>query len=110
MNCEYRDVCQDFMCCTARSIMAKKELSIMEKALSLACDNLRNDDETFGLRVRTDGKSYEEHFLSQAKESQTVPKECYEEFGGDLDGCSRQESQGCGGCRCLLSQAKATVK
>lgn len=27
-----------------------------------------------------------------------VPKECYEEFGQDLDGCSRQELGGCKGC------------
>jgi hypothetical protein len=29
-----------------------------------------------------------------------VPKECYEEYGTDLDGCSRQENEGCKGCRC----------
>jgi hypothetical protein len=26
--------------------------------------------------------------------------ECYKEFGADLDSCSRQENQGCKGCRC----------
>jgi hypothetical protein len=30
-----------------------------------------------------------------------VPKECYEQFGKDLDGCSRQQNEGCTGCRCL---------
>ena len=29
---------------------------------------------------------------------QKVPKECYEEFGQDLDGCSTQENEGCGRC------------
>ena len=31
-----------------------------------------------------------------------VPRQCYEEFGQDLDGCSRQENQGCKGCKCLI--------
>lgn len=31
-----------------------------------------------------------------------VPEECYKEFGNDLDGCSRQELQGCSGCKCLI--------
>ncbi|TCL39966.1 hypothetical protein EV210_101164 [Anaerospora hongkongensis] len=26
---------------------------------------------------------------------------CYSEFGVDLSGCSRQENQGCGGCKCF---------
>lgn len=30
-----------------------------------------------------------------------VPQSCYDEFGLDLDGCSRQENQGCAGCVCL---------
>jgi hypothetical protein len=29
-----------------------------------------------------------------------IDKECYEEFGLDLDGCSRQQNEGCKGCRC----------
>ena len=33
-----------------------------------------------------------------------VPDECYKEFGSDLDGCSRQENQGCKGCRCLIKK------
>jgi len=33
-----------------------------------------------------------------------VPEECYEEFGSDLDGCSRQENQGCKGCNCLIKE------
>lgn len=32
-----------------------------------------------------------------------IPKECYEEYGPDLDGCSTQESEGCG--RCKLANA-----
>lgn len=28
-----------------------------------------------------------------------IPKECYEEFGADLDGCSTQENEGCGRCK-----------
>jgi hypothetical protein len=31
-----------------------------------------------------------------------VPRQCHEEFGQDLDGCSRQENQGCKGCKCLI--------
>jgi hypothetical protein len=31
-----------------------------------------------------------------------VPNECYEDYGADLDGCSRQENEGCKGCRCLI--------
>ena len=27
-----------------------------------------------------------------------VPKECYEEFGKDLDSCSTQENEGCRRC------------
>ncbi|MDF2499313.1 MAG: hypothetical protein K0Q77_27 [Anaerosporomusa subterranea] len=27
---------------------------------------------------------------------------CYAEFGIDLSGCSKQESAGCGGCKCYL--------
>ena len=27
-----------------------------------------------------------------------IPKECYEEYGQDLDGCSTQEREGCGSC------------
>jgi len=44
--------------------------------------------------------------LSQTKKSGSVPKECYEEYGADLDGCSTQEREGCGSCHCFLSQAK----
>ena len=29
-----------------------------------------------------------------------IDKSCYIEFGQDLDGCSRQENEGCKGCRC----------
>lgn len=29
-----------------------------------------------------------------------INKECYIEFGQDLDGCSRQQNEGCYGCRC----------
>ena len=29
-----------------------------------------------------------------------ISKECYEEYGSDLDGCSRQENGGCTGCGC----------
>ena len=31
----------------------------------------------------------------------TPDPECYKEYGQDLDGCSRQENQGCNGCRCF---------
>ena len=29
-----------------------------------------------------------------------IDPECYKEFGPDLDACSRQENQGCRGCKC----------
>ena len=38
------------------------------------------------------------------------PKECYEDFGADLDGCSRQENEGCGGCRCLVESGKSIAR
>ena len=28
----------------------------------------------------------------------TIPNGCYVNYGADLDGCSRQENQGCNGC------------
>jgi len=28
-----------------------------------------------------------------------VPKECFEQYGRDLDGCSTQENEGCSRCR-----------
>ena len=28
-----------------------------------------------------------------------TPDECYEQYGADLDGCSTQQSEGCGRCR-----------
>jgi hypothetical protein len=31
-----------------------------------------------------------------------VLQSCFDEFGYDLDGCSRQGSQGCVGCSCLV--------
>ncbi|XFO65399.1 hypothetical protein SPSIL_015090 [Sporomusa silvacetica DSM 10669] len=27
-----------------------------------------------------------------------IPKECYKDFGSDLDGCSTQENEGCARC------------
>ena len=30
-------------------------------------------------------------------ENNKTPDECYKEYGADLDGCSRQENQGCMG-------------
>ena len=29
-----------------------------------------------------------------------VPDECYEKYGTDLDGCSTQQNEGCGRCKC----------
>lgn len=29
-----------------------------------------------------------------------IDEQCYIEFGRDLDGCSRQQNEGCNGCRC----------
>lgn len=42
--------------------------------------------------------------LKLADEGLIIPLECYKEFGSDLDGCSRQENQGCKGCRCLIKK------
>jgi len=39
-----------------------------------------------------------------------VPDECYKEYGNDLDGCSRQEMQGCKGCICLKADFNQTLK
>lgn len=36
----------------------------------------------------------------EQKKKNTVPNECYKEFGNDLDSCSTQENEGCG--RCIL--------
>ena len=33
-------------------------------------------------------------------EKNTVPQECYEEFGQDLDGCITQSEMGCSRCIC----------
>ena len=33
-----------------------------------------------------------------------IPKECYEEYGQDLDGCSTQENEGCGRCKLVISE------
>lgn len=33
-----------------------------------------------------------------------ISKQCYEDYGQDLDGCSTQQSEGCG--RCHLAKAK----
>ena len=35
-------------------------------------------------------------------ENNKTPDECYKEYGADLDGCSRQENQGCMGCSLLI--------
>jgi NTP pyrophosphatase (non-canonical NTP hydrolase) len=37
-----------------------------------------------------------------------IPKECYEEYGKDLDGCSTQELEGCG--RCILANPKVVSR
>lgn len=37
-----------------------------------------------------------------------IPKECYEEYGKDLDSCSTQELKGCG--RCILANPKVVSR
>ncbi len=37
-----------------------------------------------------------------------IPKECYEEYGKDLDGCSTQELESCG--RCILANPKVVSR
>jgi ATP-dependent Clp protease ATP-binding subunit ClpC len=39
-----------------------------------------------------------------------VPIECYTEYGKDLDGCSRQENQGCAGCKCLVEECSSVIE
>jgi nucleoside 2-deoxyribosyltransferase len=53
-----------------------------------------------------DGNAFRPILLPQYKLAVTVPESCYKEFGSDLDSCSRQESQGCQGCR-VLREAKS---
>lgn len=48
-----------------------------------------------------DGNAFRPILLPQYRLEATVPESCYKEFGSDLDSCSRQESQGCQGCRVL---------
>lgn len=41
----------------------------------------------------------DERYIHENKRNEIkVPKECYEKFGQDLDGCSTQSSEGCGRC------------
>jgi hypothetical protein len=40
-------------------------------------------------------------------EYKMIPKECYEEYGKDLDGCSTQSSEGCG--RCSLNKNEVNM-
>ena len=35
-----------------------------------------------------------------------IPKECYEKYGPDLDGCSTQENEGCHYCRLAKRETK----
>lgn len=37
-----------------------------------------------------------------------VPKECFEQYGQDLDGCSTQENEGCSRCRLLNGSGDAS--
>lgn len=39
-----------------------------------------------------------------------TPTKCYEDFGVDLDGCSRQENEGCNGCKCQIEQDTPITK
>lgn len=38
-----------------------------------------------------------------------IAKKCYDEYGPDLDGCSRQQHQGCAGCYWLLDNPVDSV-
>ena len=38
----------------------------------------------------------------------SIPKQCYEDYGKDLDGCSTQQNEGCG--RCNLAKVKEGLK
>lgn len=40
----------------------------------------------------------------EAKNAPHTPKSCYEEYGSDLDGCWRQNLQGCAGCSQLTKE------
>ena len=37
-----------------------------------------------------------------------VPKECFEQYGQDLDGCSTQENEGCSRCRLFNGSGDAS--
>lgn len=78
----------------------KKELNILERVDPIKSAKriakLKNDIKDLEFSI----KALEKQVPPKLKEKK-VPKCCYEEFGNDLDGCSRQSSQGCGGCPCL---------
>lgn len=35
-----------------------------------------------------------------------IDPECYKEYGADLDGCSRQQNEGCKGYRCAKEETQ----
>jgi hypothetical protein len=47
------------------------------------------------------GKKYKESIYAKGSH---IPNGCYINYGADLDGCSRQENEGCAGC--LLYRSK----
>ena len=47
--------------------------------------------------------TYEHSYLTNSQWDEmpkVVPDECYEKYGADLDGCSTQQNEGCGRCKC----------
>ena len=47
--------------------------------------------------------TYEHSYLTNSQWDdmpKVVPDECYEKYGADLDGCSTQQNEGCGRCKC----------
>jgi hypothetical protein len=71
------------------------------------CGGSVEDCQTIEISTVTDkdGNAFRPILLPQYRLEATVPESCYKEFGSDLDSCSRQESQGCQGCR-VLREAK----
>lgn len=49
--------------------------------------------------VRPDPRPVMQIKIMPRSEIMNIPKECYEQFGPDLDGCSTQENEGCGRCK-----------
>ena len=92
---------------TAAMMLAEATIESLTKSLNLSKEDT---DKILGIINSADGKMVDSYIkghlvgVPAGNEEVIVPDECYKEFGSDLDGCSRQENQGCKGCRCLIKK------